>query len=195
MSTFKRVAQWNKLCGKTAPTKGTAEYYKALANQAERIKEELEELQLAITFADTITALMTEGDCGCDSSTQITIEGKTCFVEQESLDHWNEEIADALCDLDVVVAGGAFLSGHDHESAINAVLENNDVKYTTDHSFARESLEALGADTHHIVTVELRDGNLKTSYPTHYSSVHRNSDDKICKLLNHPKVNLTEFLK
>ena len=214
-STFTRVAEWNIICGKSAPTIGTMDYYTALSNQAARIKEELEELEDAITLSRAITEAMAEPDY--DVNDVINFGDEVIPVNQDSLDHWNQEILDAGCDLDVVVAGTNFISGHNYQGAIDTVLGNNDVKYTHILDDANAALQSLGADTHSIVatkvlidfddenlsnddgmenlrehgfTVEEIDGNVAVNQ----YSVHRNSDDKICKLLNHPKVDLSPFM-
>lgn len=220
MSTFERVKNWNIICGKNAPEFGTIAYYQALANQSKRIEEELKELDLAVAFASTISDLMSNGDV--DGSTTIEIDGVQSFVDQEALDHWNQEILDAGCDLDVVVAGVNFLSGHDYDGAIDAVLDNNDVKYTVSKEFAEETLSTL-SDDHHIVTTEtildvdelrtyldeseiasaLTDGGYvirvddseqQALYYAEVYSVHRISDDKICKMIGHPKVDLAPYV-
>lgn len=173
MNTFERVAMWNIICDKQAPEHGTEAYYKALANQAERIAEELKELVEAINNRD------------------------------------DKEILDAGCDLDVVVAGLNFLHGHDYEGAIDAVLSNNDEKYTYDRRVAEAALLKLGTRTHNIHEYQIKiDENLSqeerdelditllgdVEYASIYT-VHRISDDKICKFLEHPEVNLEEFIK
>jgi hypothetical protein len=204
MSTFERVSNWNELCGKTAPEFGTENYYKTLYNQSLRISEELIELQEAINNSVILKGVESIGDT---ATIVYKCEAQSVVVTQDLIDHWNQEIADALCDLDVVVAGGAFLSGHDHVGAINAVLLNNDAKYTPDVKFANTSLEALGAGhTVKRVTIDVSDLSEteleKTGYITFVSdgilksfvySIHRDSDDKICKLIDHPKVDLEPF--
>lgn len=191
-STFERVSTWNTLCGKDAPEVRTKEYYKALRNQAQRIKEELEELNEAIDNSEALENSKT-GD-----RVWLIKDGKRYeeFNSLELRDYWNQEILDAGCDLDVVVSGANFLAGHDYESAINEVLDNNDVKFTCDLDFAEESLKALGEDTHEIVAVQFDgvDEESQISIPLLAFSVHRKADDKICKLLNHPRVNLSPFV-
>ena len=204
MSTFQRVATWNQLCAKSAPEFGTPEYYDVLYNQSLRIKEELEELQEAITNSESLL-LLKDGE----TFTRI-VDGLTLdvVVTQDVRDHWNQEILDAGCDLDVVVAGANFLSGHEYDGAIDAVLNNNDVKYTGDHKFAQASCGALG-EGHAVVRVqidasemsedEINDGNFVTFVSggllkSFVYSVHRTSDDKICKLIDHPKVDLSPFV-
>jgi hypothetical protein len=205
MSTFSRVAQWNTLCSKGAPKFGTREYYTVLDNQAKRIEEELEELKLALEIARLLTEAF-----ACNSVRPLYhSEVGTIEITQENLNYWNQEILDAGCDLDVVVAGVNFLSGHDYEGAIDVVLNNNDVKYTPDIKFAQKSCDALGAG-HSIKKVRIDIGDeddeeLKgLGYITFVSngikqafvySIHRDSDDKICKLLDHPKVDLEPFTK
>ena len=214
-STFTRVAEWNIICGKSAPTIGTMDYYTALSNQAARIKEELQELEDAITLSRAITEAMAEPDY--DVNDIISFGGEVIEVNQKSLDHWNQEILDAGCDLDVVVAGTNFISGHDYQGAINSVLDNNDVKYTHILDDASAALAHLGEEDHNIVAtkvlIDFDDENLSITdgienliehgytaqeidgnAVVYQYSVHRNSDDKICKLLNHPKVDLSPFM-
>lgn len=206
-STFQRVSAWNQLCGKDAPEFGTPEYYEALENQAKRIQEEQDELTLAIKIASKLAGLLALNEY---PEAFYHEDVGTIAINQESLNHWNQEILDAGCDLDVVVSGANFLAGHDYDGAIDAVLSNNDVKYTGDIKFAQKSLEALGADTHEIKRVKIdvsdedQDELAEANYVTFRSdgklmafvySVHRIKDDKICKLLDHPKVDLAPFTK
>ena len=108
------------------------------------------------------------------------------------------ELLDGLVDMRVVLEGAVYLSGLDADSAFEAVMDNNNEKYTTNLSFAERSVESLGDDTHEIqeykeLTDPDEDGyQFNVGLPTY--SVHRLSDNKICKLLNHPKVDLSEFL-
>lgn len=207
MSTFNRVALWNTLCGKVAPEFGTPEYFDTLFNQSERIAEELEELREAIIIADTCSKLMLDPDC--DTSTTFEINGKSYFVDQDTLNSAHQEILDAGCDLDVVVAGANFLSGHAYEPAIEAVLANNDAKYTADLEFARLSLANYG-DGHSIRSTKVEmdtsqnDELIEGGFTTYISNgklfavvhtVHRDEDDKIMKLDNHPKVDLIPYTR
>lgn len=209
--TFQRVANWNMICGKMPPKYGTEEYLDALSNQAERIEEELKELQEAI------------GNCRRLNSSKIgtkvpvTYKGLATptLVTLKERKKWAQEVLDAGCDLDVVVSGLNYLSGHDYSGAITAVLDNNDEKYTHDLTFAELSLKKYG-EGHNIKQVDCRIDNLlsgdqatveqmdKLGYDLFQDgdgvmfcrlySVHRDSDDKICKLLNHPSVDLAPFV-
>lgn len=207
MSTFNKVSQWNLVCGKTAPEFGTSGYYTTLRNQAARIQEELEELQEAIDNCEVL--LSTPEDAPCT----LAYKGDPIerFATEEVTNHWNQEILDAGCDLDVVVAGLNFLSGHDYDGAIEVVLGNNDLKYTYNRTDAEKALLKAGPSTHSIieVPVEVEDEDVsardlelsgydvwfdgKVTHVIAYS-VHRDSDDKICKLLNHPTVDLSPFV-
>lgn len=99
------------------------------------------------------------------------------------------ETVDALADLDVVLSGLIFFSQHDHEGAMKAVCENNNLKYTTDRAeaekWAGEIEKAKGESVH--VQVSEFDGK-------RYYSVHRDSDNKIMKPVNHPRVDLSKFV-
>lgn len=191
MNVFQTVMNWNLICGKSAPEYRSEEYYKALRNQAERIQEELNELTDALDQRDAALA-----------------EGQLTGTIEDKID---EEILDAGCDLDVVVSGLNFLASHDYMGAITAVLQNNDMKYTHKFSVAKDALEHYG-DGHEIKSVftrlnpdenisldMLKDAGYDVQFQdgvagVHMYSVHRESDDKICKLLNHPKVDLTPYL-
>ena len=153
-NTFDMNSLWNELGGKPAPEFGTTTYWQALKDQAERIREELDELDLAIKERDS------------------------------------EEVLDAGCDLAVTVDGLNMLHGHDYQSAISAVIENNFDKYTNDPDVAFDRAIELTEDTgwnHH--------SHVETWGDHVVHSVHRAHDDKICKLQNHPKVDLKPFLK
>ena len=204
MSTFDRVAMWNTLCGKLAPEFGTPEYFTTLANQAARIQEELDELIDAITIASAITFRMSVNDTG-----DFKHKGKLYSPTTEELRRQHQEILDAGCDLDVVVAGANFLSGHAYGPAIEAVLENNDAKYTPNLEFARISLANYGVG-HSIRSTKVEmdtsqnDELVEGGFTTYISNgklfavvhtVHRDSDDKICKLDNHPKVDLIPYTR
>lgn len=188
MNTFEQVANWNLVCGKSAPEYRSPEYYEALRNQCERIAEELKEVTDALD-------LLKNSD----------------HVTDELLDQVDLEILDGGCDLDVVVSGLNFLAGHNYTGAIQAVLENNNAKYTHLYSFAQESLAEYG-EGHSIkkvfVEMSAEDGTTvdmlkEAGYDliiqggvlgAFVYSVHRDSDDKICKLKDHPKVSLHQFL-
>ena len=204
MSTFDRVSLWNTVCGKTAPEFGTPEYFQSLENQSDRIQEELDELTLAITLASYISEKLPV--CAGE---QFTWNGKKYIIDVNGLNEQHQEILDAGCDLDVVVAGVNFLSGHAYSLAIEEVLDNNDVKYTGSLDFAFDSLERYG-EGHRIVSTHVevessqrdelnedgfstfvRNGKLFATFHT----VHRDNDDKICKLINHPKVDLIPFTR
>jgi hypothetical protein len=204
MSTFDRVALWNTVCGKVAPEFGTEEYLATLENQASRIQEELNELVLAVTIAKAVTLNM-------DSVTRdsVYVNGKEYSCTQEELSIQHQEILDAGCDLDVVVAGLNFLSGHAYSLAIEEVLANNDAKYTGVVDFAIDSLESYGKG-HRIVSTHIeadssqRDELLEGGFTTYvkngllfaiFHTVHRDADDKIMKLLGHPKVDLVPFTR
>jgi hypothetical protein len=204
MSTFDRVALWNTVCGKVAPEFGTEDYLATLRNQASRIQEELDELVLAVTVAEALK--LNEKNLTRDS---VYVNGKEYPCTQEELSRQHQEILDAGCDLDVVVAGLNFLSGHAYSLAIEEVLANNDAKYTGVVDFAIDSLESYG-DGHRIVSTHIevessqRDDLLEGGFTTYikngllfaiFHTVHRDKDDKIMKLLGHPKVDLIPFTR
>lgn len=98
------------------------------------------------------------------------------------------EALDGGVDLDVTVSGFNGLLGLDYQAGIDMVLDNNDLKVTTDFAEADESRifyesKGLGA---HIQTATV-DGVI-------WYSVHRNSDNKIMKFLDHPKVDLSPIV-
>jgi hypothetical protein len=152
LSTFENVKSFNERWGKTPPSIGSDEYWLALENQLERIKEELEETILA--------------------------------VKERNM----SEVLDGGCDMDVVVSGFNYLAGHDYEGAIQAVCDENHTKYTTDYDFAEETLETLYDVDNYDITIVEEGANV-------YYSVHRISDNKVCKLIGHPKVDLSSFIK
>jgi len=97
------------------------------------------------------------------------------------------ELLDGGCDLDVTVSGLNYLSGLEYQKAINRVLSNNDVKYTTEIAYAIEASNKYTADGEDCEVQSVQDnGEI-------YFSVHRTSDNKIMKLLNHPKVSLVDL--
>lgn len=97
------------------------------------------------------------------------------------------EVLDGLVDLKVVLDGAFFLSNLPIEEAFEEVMDNNDLKYTTDYGEAYDALEHHGIEHFNIQEAVSKDGTI-------FYSVHRNSDNKICKLLDHPRVDLTRFV-
>lgn len=53
-STYERVSEWNLRCNNKPSETGTEKYWTALKNQAERVQEELNELNKAIKSKDTL---------------------------------------------------------------------------------------------------------------------------------------------
>lgn len=99
------------------------------------------------------------------------------------------EVVDAGCDLDVVVSGLNYLSGSNYGGAITAVLDNNDLKWTTnrDNAYATaEAYEDRGVDCW--VSEYLSDGG------DYFYAIRRASDGKVMKPFKHPKVDLTPFV-
>lgn len=97
------------------------------------------------------------------------------------------ETLDGLVDLKVVLDGAFFLSALPIEEAFDEVMDNNDLKFTTIYEEAYDALEHHGVEHFNIQEVE-ENGVI-------YYSVHRNSDNKICKLLDHPRVDLSRFVE
>lgn len=100
-----------------------------------------------------------------------------------------KETVDALADLQYVLDGAIFQSQHDHEGAMKAVCENNDLKYSTSRSEAEQwagDIEKKTGDSVHVAAGDFEGRN--------YYSVHRDSDSKIMKPVGHPKVDLTPFI-
>jgi hypothetical protein len=116
-----------------------------------------------------------------------------CKLIQEELNEFIEGIqnrdlpnmAKEGADLDVVVAGLNYLASHDYTSVITAVLDNNDLKHTTDIDAAYDCAQVFidkGMDC------EVFTGDAETY------TVKRCSDDKVMKLPNHPATNLEGFI-
>ena len=91
------------------------------------------------------------------------------------------EVLDGGIDMDVTVAGFNYLAGFNYPEESEKVLRNNDLKYT--------KFEYHIYDTLEVNEWSLDDYEIKVS-PERLLSIHRKSDDKIMKLLNHPKVKL-----
>lgn len=98
------------------------------------------------------------------------------------------EVLDGLVDLKVVLEGAFFLSNLPIEEAFNEVMDNNDLKFTTNYDEAYDALMHHGAELFNIQEVEVDE-------ETSFYSLHRNSDNKICKLINHPRVDLKHFME
>jgi hypothetical protein len=99
------------------------------------------------------------------------------------------ETFDALLDLDVVVSGGLFLSNGDYAGGIEAVLENNDNKYTD----RKETAYAVDNHYKDLVATRVHEVSVGDIFDSKFYSVHRVSDDKILKFPGHPQVNLAPF--
>lgn len=95
------------------------------------------------------------------------------------------ETLDAQADLQYVLDGLVFLSQHDHDGAMKAVCENNNLKYTDDYQEA----------VYRMFDIEKRTGEecfLRQSVVNgkEWFAVVRKSDGKIMKQSNLPKVQL-----
>ena len=101
-----------------------------------------------------------------------------------------EGVVDAGLDLDIVVAGVNYLSGVHYADGINAILENNDLKITTDEQVAEKWAEFHTAQG---VEVYVKDSYNDVTDIRSYS-VRRKSDNKILKYEDFPKVGITQFL-
>lgn len=98
----------------------------------------------------------------------------------------NLELLDGLVDCQVVLDGLTFLSRLDAEAAFEEVMINNDLKRT------RSSHEADAALNHYRAFIG-QDYNIQ--YNQGWYSLHRDSDNKICKFPNHPQVDLTHYVQ
>jgi TusA-related sulfurtransferase len=80
------------------------------------------------------------------------------------------------------------MCGLEYKSAIERVLDNNELKVVTDRQLVEDSIEPYrqkGIETK-IVEVTLEGES--------YYSLHRVEDDKILKLNNHVKVDLSDIV-
>lgn len=99
-----------------------------------------------------------------------------------------KEIIDAINDLDVVVAGAGYMSGGDVVGSINAVLDNNDQKYSINKSFMEEQAaqyKEQGTEVNVVATEH--EG-------TTYYALRREEDGKVMKPFGHPQVDLDPFV-
>ncbi|WBF81406.1 hypothetical protein HNDCFFNB_00109 [Citrobacter phage BSwM KMM2] len=99
------------------------------------------------------------------------------------------ETLDAQADLQYVLDGLIFLTQHDHDGAIKAVCENNNLKYTDDY---QEAVQRM-------FDIEKRTGDecyLRQSIieGKEWFAIIRKSDGKIMKQSNLPKVQLESFI-
>lgn len=105
------------------------------------------------------------------------------------------EVLDGGVDMDVVVSGLNYLMGLDYSEAVDRVLSNNDMKYTEDFDVAVETAlfycdKGLECDIQEVLV----EGDGMTSMDKEFFSVHRQSDNKIMKLLDHPRVSLADLV-
>ncbi|EJM9728525.1 hypothetical protein NPC53_000949 [Shigella flexneri] len=99
------------------------------------------------------------------------------------------ETLDAQADLQYVLDGLVFLSQHDHDGAMEAVCQNNNLKYTDSY---QEAVQRM-------FDIEKRTGDECYLRPSmvegkEWFAVVRKSDGKIMKQSNLPKVQLAEFI-
>lgn len=99
------------------------------------------------------------------------------------------ETLDAQADLQYVLDGLVFLSQHDHDGAMEAVCQNNNLKYTDNY---QEAVQRM-------FDIEKRTGDECYLRPSmvegkEWFAVVRKSDGKIMKQSNLPKVQLAEFI-
>jgi len=117
------------------------------------------------------------------------------------------EALDAACDLDVTISGFAYLLGvKDYTGAINAVLENNNLKFydgaeLTEAVLYNKELNETGVEHFIHCTVDddvddiSEDLELEDLYKLNAAfTIHRKYDDKIIKKQDHQKVELGSFL-
>ena len=103
------------------------------------------------------------------------------------------ETLDGLTDIQVVLEGAVFLSDLPVDEAFDMVMDNNDLKHTLDYNEAYETVILMGPDKFHVQeSVMIEQG---MTNPVIYYSVHRYLDNKVCKLLNHPRVDLAPLLE
>nr|HAU5727496.1 hypothetical protein [Citrobacter freundii] len=99
------------------------------------------------------------------------------------------ETLDAQADLQYVLDGLVFLSQHDHDGAMKAVCQNNNLKYTDDY---QEAVQRM-------FDIEKRTGDECYLRPSmvegkEWFAVVRKSDGKIMKQSNLPKVQLATYV-
>ena len=99
------------------------------------------------------------------------------------------ETLDAQADLQYVLDGLVFLSQHDHDGAMKAVCQNNNLKYTDDYQEA----------VYRMFDIEKRTGEecfLRQSIVDgkEWFAIVRKSDGKIMKQSNLPKVQLATYI-
>lgn len=98
---------------------------------------------------------------------------------------------DALLDLDVVVAGGIYLSSGNYDGGIRAVLKNNDTKFTDRESTAL-MVQAYHEEKGTACTIYVH--TPLDIFEQKYFSIHRDSDDKILKFPGHVNPDLAQFV-
>ncbi|AZV02161.1 hypothetical protein Arno162_121 [Pectobacterium phage Arno162] len=99
------------------------------------------------------------------------------------------KVVDSQCDVQVTLDGFIFLSQNNHSGAMQAVCENNDAKYRS----TRYEAEVIASQ---IEKVKGESVNVQVSSfeGKEYWSVHRDSDNKVMKPVDHPEVDLRDFV-
>lgn len=99
------------------------------------------------------------------------------------------EVLDGQVDIDFVLQGFTYLSQFDHDKSLERVSDNNDLKLTKSFHQGMIWLEEHGEanPTEHFILLATEfDGEV-------FYSVHRESDNKVIKPLDHPAVNLYDL--
>lgn len=96
------------------------------------------------------------------------------------------EILDATVDIDYVLKGLISMLQMDVEGAVEAVCDNNDLKFLDNHQDALVNLAYWESRGEHCY--------IHNDVLTGKFAIKRVSDDKVMKPASHPKVDLTEFL-
>lgn len=100
------------------------------------------------------------------------------------------EVLDGQVDLEVVLQGFTFLSQFKHDEAFSRVCENNNLKYTKSFHEGMARMESIAEanpdDSFRLVSTEVKGQS--------YHTVIRDSDGKIMKPVDHPKVSLADLI-
>lgn len=209
MSNFKRVIDWNIAARKTSDEKVSDVM---IDNQVQRVVEEANELVAAIDNSDRVEIL----DAVCDimftyymlvhqvvdtQDFEIGLELKQnsnlrmCAVDLLHILKTATSVQEVLFAAYQVESMKSILEseGYDVDGAFAAVCDNNDLKFV-DVDTATEAVKALteaSGQDHTCVSLKDFDGS---PYDSSLYFISRNSDNKVCKPLSHPKVDLLPFL-
>ena len=203
---YKRVIMWNQKVGKLPNPVTQLDIY----SQQQLVEEEVQEWQEELVkeekdinllkelcdvfvvscYLDFLQLMEVDEEVSLDLASEVMKQVWCDEVLEGMTEKTYLEYANNLKDIGSlkVVLVGTKESYIDIEGAIDEVLDNNDLKVYDTISEADEQLLLLGDDSKYFVDCNTLGGR-------DYFCIKRIEDRKVMKAINHPKVDLTKFVK